>query len=124
MPATHAQRHTLLNVWGRRPRCRSAPVGDYLVAAIEGELRVEWLRLDTFSALAPGSLLLAKTTSSRTLGFMTEMAAELGYAIPAAGGLSGCDCRRPQPATAPDAAQPRWCVTSIELVEATLAASA
>jgi len=83
---------TLFSVF--RADIRSAdlrPLGEYLVDAIESELRAEQLPIDTFSALAPDSVLLAKTSSRRTLGFMTEMAAELGYAIPDAGGLSACD---------------------------------
>ncbi len=57
------------------------PLGDYLVEAIEAELRAESLPADTFSALEPDSVQLAKTASRSTLGFMTEMAFELGWII-------------------------------------------
>ena len=57
------------------------PLGNYLVEAIEAELRAEGLRADTFSALEPDSVQLAKTASRSTLGFMTEMAFELGWII-------------------------------------------
>jgi Domain of unknown function (DUF6933) len=83
---------TLFSVF--RADVRSAdlrPLGEYLVDAIESELRAEQLPIDTFSALAPDSVVLAKTASRRTLGFMNEMAAEIGYAITEAGGLSACD---------------------------------
>lgn len=66
-------------------------LGGYLVDAIESELRSEKLPIDTFSALAPEAMLLARTASRRTLGFMNEMAAELEHATPNAGGLSGFD---------------------------------
>ncbi len=83
---------TLFSVF--RADVRSADLrlpGEYVVDAIQSELREEELPLDTFSALAPDGVLFATTASRRTLGFMTEMAAELGYAIAQAGGLSGCD---------------------------------
>ncbi len=57
------------------------PLGNYLVEAIEAELRAEGLPADTFSALEPDSVQLAKTASRSTLGFMTEMAFELGSII-------------------------------------------
>lgn len=83
---------TLFSVF--RADVRSADLrlpGEYVVDAIQSELREEQLPLDTFSALAPDGVLFATTASRRTLGFMTEMAAELGDAIAQAGGLSGCD---------------------------------
>ena len=67
------------------------PIGNYLVAAIESELRTEDLRTDTFSKLQPDSVQLAKTASRSTLGFMNEMAFELRYLIADAGGLERCD---------------------------------
>ena len=63
------------------------PLGDYLVDAIEAELRAEGLPADTFSQLERHDLRLAKTASRRTLGFMTEMAFELGWIITDKGGL-------------------------------------
>jgi hypothetical protein len=87
---THAG--TLFSVF--RAGVRSAdlrPLGVYLVAAIEIELRAESLPTDTFSELEPESVRLAKTASRSTLGFMNEMAFELRYLIADAGGLGRCD---------------------------------
>ncbi len=87
---THAG--TLFSVF--RAGVRSAdlrPLGDYLVEAIEIELRAEHLPTDTFSQLQPDSVRLAKTASRSTLGFMNEMAFELRYLIAGAGGLGGCE---------------------------------
>jgi hypothetical protein len=70
---THAG--TLFSVF--RAGVRSAdlrPLGDYLVAAIEIELRAESLPTDTFSELESESVRPAKTASRSTLGFMNEMA--------------------------------------------------
>jgi uncharacterized protein DUF6933 len=63
------------------------PLGDYLVDAIEAELRAEGLPADTFSELERREVRLAKTASRSTLGFMTEMAFELGSIITDKGGL-------------------------------------
>ncbi len=87
---THAG--TLFSVF--RAGVRSAdlrPLGDYLVAAIEIELRAESLPTDTFSELEPESVRLAKTASRSTLGFMNEMAFELRYLIADTGGLGRCE---------------------------------
>jgi len=54
------------------------PLGNYLADAIESELRAEGLPTDTFSQLEPENVRLAKPASRGTLGFMTEMAFELG----------------------------------------------
>ena len=116
---------TLFSVF--RGDIRSAdlrPLGEYLVDAIESELRAEQLPIDTFSALAPEGVLLAKTSSRRTLGFMTEMAAELGYAIPNAGGLSACDVGVVNRRLRRTLHNRGGYVTPIELVEAKLAARA
>ena len=67
------------------------PLGGYLVEAIQTELRAEGLPADTFSRLEPDSVQLAKTASRSTLGFMTEMAFELGWIITAKGGLRRSD---------------------------------
>ena len=83
---------TLFSVF--RARVRRAdlrPIGNYLVAAIETELRAESLPTDTFSELQPESVRLAKTASRSTLGFMNEMAFELRYVIANAGGLDRSD---------------------------------
>jgi Domain of unknown function (DUF6933) len=87
---THAG--TLFTVF--RAGVRSAdlrPIGNYLVDAVETELRAESLPTDTFSELQPDRVLLAKTASRSTLGFMNEMAFELRYFIADAGGLGRCD---------------------------------
>jgi len=67
------------------------PLGNYLVEAIEAELRAEGLPADTFSALEPDSVQLAKTASRSTLGFMTEMAFELEWIIADKRGLRRSD---------------------------------
>jgi hypothetical protein len=67
------------------------PLGDYLVNAIEAELRAEGLPADTFSQLERDDLRLAKTASRSTLGFMTEMTFELGWIITDKGGLRRSD---------------------------------
>src|SRR6266540_2440190 len=67
------------------------PLGDYLVDAIEAELRAEGLPADTFSELERHDVRLAKTASRSTLGFMTEMAFELGWIITDKGGLRRSD---------------------------------
>ncbi len=87
---THAD--TLFSVFRadvRRADLR--PIGNYLVAALDSELRAEKLPTDTFSQLQPDSVRLAKTASRSTLGFMNEMAFELRYFIADAGGLGRCD---------------------------------
>jgi hypothetical protein len=67
------------------------PLGTHLVDAIEAELRAEGLPADTFCALHPDDVRLAKTASRSTLGFMTEMAFELGWIITDKGGLRRSD---------------------------------
>lgn len=63
------------------------PLGEYLVEAIETELRAEGLPAKTFFQLEPDSVQLAKTANRSTLGFMTEMAFELEWIITDKGGL-------------------------------------
>jgi len=87
---THAG--TLFSVFRagvRSPDLR--PLGNYLVGVVETELRAENLPTDTFTDLKADSLRLAKTASRSTLGFMTEMAFELGWIIADMGGLRRCD---------------------------------
>jgi hypothetical protein len=67
------------------------PLGHYLVDAIEAELRAEGLPADTFSELDRDDVRLAKTANRSTLGFMTEMAFELGWIITDKGGLRRAD---------------------------------
>ena len=66
-------------------------LGGYLVEAIQTELRAEGLPAHTFSELEPDSVQLAKTASRSTLGFMTEMAFELGWIITDKDGLRRSD---------------------------------
>ncbi len=54
------------------------PLGNYLAGAVGTDLRAENLPTDTFTDLQTDSLRLAKTANRSTLGFMTEMAFELG----------------------------------------------
>src|SRR6266540_2720826 len=61
--------------------------GDYFADAIEAELRAEGLPANTFSQLERHDLRPTKTASRSTLGFMTEMAFELGWIITDKGGL-------------------------------------
>jgi hypothetical protein len=87
---THAG--TLFSVFrGRIHVADLRPLGDYLVDAIEVELRAEGLPANTFSELERHDIRLAKTASRSTLGFMTEMAFELGWIIIDKGGLRRSD---------------------------------
>jgi len=65
--------------------------GTYLVDTIQTELRAEGFPADTFSGLESDNVRLAKTASRSTLGFMTEMAFELGWIIADKGGLRCSD---------------------------------
>ena len=67
------------------------PLGAYLIEAIRTELRAEGLPESTFPNLNPDDLRLAKTASRSTLGFMTEMAFELGWIIEDKRGLRRSD---------------------------------
>jgi uncharacterized protein DUF6933 len=67
------------------------PLGSYLVEVIEAELRAEGLPADTLPELEPDRVRLAKTASRSILGFMTEMAFELGWIITDKGGLRRSD---------------------------------
>jgi hypothetical protein len=70
---------------------RISPLGDYLVDAIQAELRAKGLPENAFADLDPDELRLAKTASRSTLGFMTEMAFELGWIIEDKRGLRRSD---------------------------------
>lgn len=74
-----------------RRRANASAAGNYLAGAIEAELRAEGLPTDTFSPLEPENMRLAKTASRSTLGFMTEMAFELGWIITDNGGIRHSD---------------------------------
>ncbi len=67
------------------------PFGDYVVEAIETELRSEGLPAETFSQLDCNDVRVARTASRRTLGFMNEMASELEWHIAHDGGLDRGD---------------------------------
>jgi hypothetical protein len=67
------------------------PLGDYVVEAIETELRSEGLPAETFSQLGRRDIRVAKTASRSTLGFMKEMAFELEWHIAHDGGLDRTD---------------------------------
>jgi hypothetical protein len=67
------------------------PLGNYLVEAIESELRAEGLASDALSELDRNDVRIAKTASRRTLGFMNEMASELEWHIAHDGGLHRAD---------------------------------
>jgi hypothetical protein len=66
-------------------------LGDYIVEAIETELRAERLPADTFARLGPDHVRIAKTASRSTLGYMKEMAFELEWNIANDGGLDRID---------------------------------
>jgi hypothetical protein len=87
---THAG--TLFSVFAAEVRAANLrPVGPYVVAAVELELRSEHLPADAFGRLDPNGVRLAKTASRSTLGFMNEMAFQLRYQVAAAGSLDDCD---------------------------------
>ena len=67
------------------------PLGDYVVEAIETELRAEQLPAGTFAQLDPTDVRIAKTASRSTLGYMKEMAFELEWNIANDGGLDRVD---------------------------------
>ena len=67
------------------------PLGDYVVEAIETELRAEQLPAGTFAQLDSADVRIAKTASRSTLGYMKEMAFELEWSISSDGGLDRVD---------------------------------
>ncbi len=67
------------------------PLGPYLVAIVEAELRSERLPADAFGRLDPDNLQLAKTASRSVLGFMNDMAEHIRYIVASAGGLNRAD---------------------------------
>jgi hypothetical protein len=67
------------------------PLGDYVVEAIEAELRAEQLPASTFAQLGPTEVRVAKTASRSTLGYMKGMAFELEWSIARDGGLDRAD---------------------------------
>jgi len=67
------------------------PLGDYVIEAIETELRAETLPASMFAQLDPTAARIAKTASRSTLGFMKEMAFELEWSIASDGGLDRVD---------------------------------
>jgi hypothetical protein len=68
------------------------PLRRWLSDRISGELDAESLPLDILGAMDPdGDVDIAKTASRHVLGVMNDIALHLDYAIPAEGGLAGCD---------------------------------
>lgn len=67
------------------------PLGAYLVATVEEALRSERLPADALGPLDPTNVRVSTTASRSVLGFMNDMAAHVGYAVDAAGGLSRLD---------------------------------
>src|SRR5260221_14355799 len=72
-------------------RAQELQLGDYIVEAIEAELRAEQLHAGTFAHLDPDDVRIAKTASRSTLGYMKEMAFELEWSIASDGGLDRVD---------------------------------
>jgi hypothetical protein len=67
------------------------PIGPYVVSLIEQELRSEGLPMDVLGPLDPDQVVIAKTASRSTLGFMNEIALHARFRIEDAGGLDHCD---------------------------------
>lgn len=67
------------------------PLGPFVVAIVEAELRSEQLPPDAFGPLEPDKLRVARTASRSVLGFMNDMALHIDYAVASAGGLARCD---------------------------------
>ena len=87
---THSE--TLLSVFVpgvRKPELR--PVGPYVVSVIDLHLRAEGLPPGTLGRLDPDQLVIAKTASRRTLGYMNDIALHIRHQINDAGGLSHTD---------------------------------
>jgi hypothetical protein len=83
---------TLFSVF--RPAVRQSElrqIGPLVTKMIAAELRAEDLPGETFGALDPSAVSLAKTVSRSTLGFMNEMAAHIRYHLAHVGGLDHCD---------------------------------
>jgi hypothetical protein len=87
---THADRLFSVFVAGvRKPDLR--PLGPYLVGVIERELRAENLASDALGRLDPGQVVIARTASRRTLGYMNDITRHVRYQIDDLGGLDQCD---------------------------------
>jgi len=67
------------------------PVGLYVVRLIEQELRSEGLPMDVLGPLDPDRVVIAKTASRSTLGFMNEIVLHVQLQIADTGGLDQCD---------------------------------
>lgn len=67
------------------------PLGPYLAALLETELRSEGLPIDVLGPLDPEDVQVAKTASRSVLGFMNDMAVHIKYAVASAGRLCRCD---------------------------------
>lgn len=67
------------------------PLGPYVAAVVEAELRAEGLPVDALGPLDPTAVQIAKTANRSVLGFMNDMAVQIEYAVASAGGLPRCD---------------------------------
>jgi len=67
------------------------PLGPSLVEKLHAELHAEQLPLETFGALDPRALQVAKTASGSVLGYMNDMKQQIDYAVDTNGGLKHCD---------------------------------
>lgn len=87
---THAG--TLFSVFAADVRAADLrPLGRYLAAILETELRSEGLPADALGPLDANAVQVSTTASRSVLGFMNDMAAQIGYAVDAAGGLDRLD---------------------------------
>ena len=67
------------------------PIGPYLVSVIERELGSEGLPIDVLGPLDPDQVVIAKTASRSTLGYMKEIALHARHQIEDSGGLDHSD---------------------------------
>ena len=67
------------------------PIGPFVVALIERELKMEDLPLDTFGPLSSEVVRIAKTADRSVLGCMNEMAFASRLEVNLRGGLRRCD---------------------------------
>lgn len=67
------------------------PIGPYVVKVIEQELRSEDLHMDVLGPLDPDQVVIAKTASRSTLGYMKEIALHARSQIEDEGGIDHSD---------------------------------
>jgi hypothetical protein len=73
----------------RKPDLR--PLGPYVVKVIEADLRAENFASDALGPLDPDQVVVARTASRRTLGYMNDITRHIRYQIDVLGGLDQCD---------------------------------